>query len=114
MIHTESSKIRHFLAIADVYIRENMPTIFEVEPYFDEKYRPDIYMRHPNPIVVEVQRTHTSNRKMQEKVDSFARTYREKKHDAKIMWIVTDENFRITIPEGFEIYRVPLKKGVST
>lgn len=114
MIHTESSKIRHYLAIADVYIRRGKPNVFEVEPYFDDKYRPDAYMRNPSPVLVEVQRSYISHKKMQDKVDGFVRTYREGKHDAKTLWIVSDDEFKVRWPEGFEVFKLPLtQKEVS-
>jgi hypothetical protein len=109
LIHTESSKTRHFLAIADTYIRFGKPNHFDVEPIFDDKYRPDAYTTlRGKKVIVEVQRSHTSNKKMQDKVNGFVRTHREGKHEATCMYVVTDENFNISAPEGYTLYKVPL------
>lgn len=104
LIHTESTKIRHYLAIAQFYIDIGKPEIYEIEPNFDRDYVPDVYTRIAGtPILIEIQRSHSSNRKMQAKVDGFVRTYREGKHDAKTLWIVSDEQYRLTVPSGFTV-----------
>jgi hypothetical protein len=119
LIHTESAKIRHFLAIADFYIRLGCPEIYEVEPQFDAEYIPDAYTRlGPNgeAILIEVQRSHISHKQMQKKIDGFVKTYKLGKHDARTMYLVTDENFRFAVPEGFRVERIALKEqkqGVS-
>lgn len=109
LIHTESSKTRHFLAIADTFIRFGQPRHFDVEPIFDDKYRPDAYATiRGKKVIIEVQRSHTSNKKMQDKVNGFVRTHREGKHEATAMYVVTDENFKISAPDGYNLYKVPL------
>lgn len=110
LIHTESTKLRHFLAIADFYIRLGKPEVYQVEPDIDPSYRPDAYTRLPDPVVVEVQRSYISNRKMQEKIDNFADTFVRGKHDAKTLWIVTDTKFTVKLPRGFNIEFLPLKQ----
>lgn len=114
MIHTESTKIRHFLAIADFYIRLGQPQIYEVEPYVDENYRPDAYtLVTGEPIIVEIQRSHISYKRMQEKIDNFADTFRRGKHNARMLWIVSDEEYRVRIPAGFQVEQISLTEGVS-
>jgi hypothetical protein len=109
LMHTESSKRQHALAVVDTYIKLGQPNHFDVEPNFDNKYRPDAYTTiRGKKAVVEVQRSHISNKKMQDKVDGFVRTFREGKHEACIMYVVTDENFRISAPEGFKLFKIPL------
>lgn len=108
-MHTESSKRQHALAVVDTYIKLGKPKHFDVEPVFDTKYRPDAYTTiRGQKAVIEVQRSHISNKKMQDKVDGFVRTFREGKHEACIMYVVTDENFRISAPEGFKLFKIPL------
>jgi hypothetical protein len=109
LMHTESSKRQHALAVVDTYIKLGKPNHFDVEPNFDAKYRPDAYTTlRGKKVVIEVQRSHISNKKMQDKVDGFVRTHREGKHEACIMYVVTDENFSISAPEGYNLYKVPL------
>jgi hypothetical protein len=116
LMHTESSKRQHALAVVDTYIHLGKPKHFDVEPNFDAKYRPDAYTTlRGKKVVIEVQRSHISNKKMQDKVDGFVRTHREGKHEACIMYVVTDENFNISAPVGYQLFKVPLnfpsKKG---
>lgn len=104
LIHTESAKIRHFLAIANFYIDIGCPEIYEVEPQIDPEYIPDAYTRvGGTPILVEIQRSYISHKKMQQKIDSWIRTYREGKHDARTLWLVCDLQFRVSVPEGFTL-----------
>jgi len=112
LIHTESSKVRHFLAIADFYIQIGQPDIYEVEPYITDEYRPDVYARISEPVIIEIQRSHVSHKRMQEKVDQFVETYRAGKHDAKTLWIVSDEQYRVKCPDGFKVETHQLKEGV--
>jgi len=49
---------------------------------------------------------------MQEKVDQFVETYRAGKHDAKTLWIVSDEQYRVKCPDGFKVETHQLKEGV--
>lgn len=112
IIHTESSKIRHYLAIADFYIQIGCPEIYEVEPQIAEDYVPDAYTRiDGTPILVEIQRSYISNRKMQNKIDSWVRTYREGKHDARTLWVVSDLPFKVQVPNGFVLEFKELAKG---
>lgn len=109
LIHTESTKLRHYLGLVDLYIRLGKPDIYEVEPKFDEEYQPDAYTRiEGEPIIVEFQRTHTSNKRMQEKVDGFVRTFKEKKHDATVLLLVSDERYKVDAPLGFEIRKMTI------
>jgi hypothetical protein len=103
IIHTESSKIRHFLAIADTYIQIGQPDIFEVEPNIDPDYRPDVYTILQEPIVIEVQRSYINNKRMQAKVNGFVDTYKRGKHDAHVLWIVSSLKFHVHCPSGFRI-----------
>lgn len=103
IIHPNSTRTKHFLAIADFYIRIGRPSYYEVEPDFDE-YRPDVYMmRDRKMISVEVQLTHISTNKMQNKVDNWANTYIKGLHQSKKLWIVTDVLYNLEVPEGFEV-----------
>ena len=107
IIHPESAKIRHYLAIAQFFIDIGQPEIYEIEPQFDREYVPDVYTRIDGvPIMVEIQRSHCSHRKMQGKVNGFVRTYLEGKHDAKTLWIVSNERYRLTVPEGFTVKQI--------
>lgn len=107
MIHPQSNKIAHFLGLADLYIHMNQPKIFEVEPIINDEYRPDIYTRlhdaDNTAVLIELQRTLISVKRMQEKVDQFAKAYHKKEHDAKTLWIVADSEYRIAVPSGFTI-----------
>lgn len=113
-MHTESSKRQHALAVVDTYIKLGKPQHFDVEPNFDTKYRPDAYTTiRGKKAVIEVQRSHISNRKMQDKVDGFVRTHREGKHEACIMYVVTDENFSISAPSGYKLFKIPLTPSIE-
>jgi hypothetical protein len=79
-------------------------------------YRPDVYMkdRKNNPVCVEIQLTHISAKKMQTKIDQFVSEY-NKEHDAKIMLLVTDNNYdKIKMPDGFNLVRLPIPKEPYT
>jgi hypothetical protein len=105
MIHPNSTRTKHFLAIAEFFIRIGKPKTYIVEPNLEcEYYRPDVYMDYKSEhIIIEIQLTHISTRRMQEKVDNWVKSYKEKKHYAKKMWIVSDNLYRIAAPEGFEV-----------
>lgn len=105
IIPKQSSRTQHFLEIADLYLALNQPKIFEVEPDVSEYYRPDVYLRVDSdvPVCVEVQRSVISNAKMQEKVDGFVQAFKQKKHDAKTLWIVANKTYDVSIPSGFRI-----------
>jgi hypothetical protein len=104
MIHPLSTKTKHFLAIAEFFLRIGKPKDYIVEPNLMCEYRPDVYMIYKEEhIVIEIQLTHISTSKMQKKVDNWVKSYKEKKHYAKKMWIVSDNLYRLTAPEGFEV-----------
>ena len=105
IIHPQSNKINHFLGLVDIYISLNQPKIFEVEPIVNDEYRPDAYVRldGDTPVLIELQRTAISTKRMQEKVDAFAKAHMKKEHDAKTLWIVADTEYRVKIPSGFDI-----------
>lgn len=101
MIHPESSKLKHALALVDLYIELGCPAVYQVEPNICETYRPDVYMRNPHPIIVEVQRSTVSKKKMQQKVDGFVQSYYLKQHDAKELWFISTVEYNVEIPSGF-------------
>lgn len=107
MIHPNSTRTRHFLAIAEFFIRIGQPRTYIVEPDLNcEYYRPDVYMEWGEAkehIIIEVQLTHISTKKMQQKVDNWVKSYKEKRHYAKKMWIVSDNLYHLTAPTGFEV-----------
>jgi hypothetical protein len=105
IIHPQSNKINHFLGIVDLYIKLGQPKIFEVEPVINDEYRPDAYFRLSDgtPVLIELQRTLVSTKRMQEKVEAFAKAFLKKQHDAKTLWIVADTEYRIKVPAGFSV-----------
>lgn len=114
IVHTESAKIKHYLAIADFYVTIGQPAIYEVEPQIDKEYIPDAYTRLGElPVVVEVQRSYISNKKMQNKIDGFVKTYLAGKHDARTLWIVSDQRWQIEVPEGFTVEQKQLREQAS-
>jgi len=117
IIHPQSNKISHFIAIADLYIGLKQPKVFEVEPVINDDFRPDAYVRDislPSPVLVEVQRTVISTKKMQAKVDEFVKSYLKKQHDAKALWIISDVEYRLDIPEGFSvIHQKPFRMDIA-
>lgn len=99
LIHTESSKIRHYLAIADVYIQLGKPQIYAIEPQINEQYTPDVYTRiNDVPIIIEVQRSYISNKKMQQKINQFVESYRKGEHDATILWVFGNYPWKVDLP----------------
>jgi hypothetical protein len=106
IIHPQSNKIEHFMAIADLYIAMKQPKIFEVEPMINDDYRADAYIRNSDsdkPVLVEIQRTVISTRRMQAKVDEFVKAYLKKQHDAQTLWIISDVTYRLEVPAGFSV-----------
>lgn len=104
MIHLQSSKIPHFLGLADIFIRLGRPKIFEVEPYVNDEYRPDAYTRIDDlPVLIELQRSRISHPKMMDKIDQFVASYKSKQHDARTLWIITDHEYRLSLPRGFTV-----------
>jgi competence CoiA-like predicted nuclease len=109
IIHPNSTRTNHFLAITDFYIRIGQPTIYEVEPDLKHDYRPDAYTVLKNEhIAVEVQLSHTSNKKMQEKVDGFIDSHKKGKHAARKLWLVTDRPFKYKVTDGYQVEVIPL------
>lgn len=81
-----------------------MPKIFEIEPPISDDYRPDVYTRlKDTPVIIEYQRTIISNKKMQAKVDLFIESHIRKKHDATILWIVSDYAYKVSFPSGYSV-----------
>lgn len=112
LIHTESSKIRHYLAIADVYIQLGKPRVYAIEPQINEHYTPDVYARiNDVPIIIEVQRSYISNKKMQQKINQFVESYRKGEHDATILWVFGNYPWKVEIPSGFTVEFKELKEG---
>ena len=116
LIHPRTVKITHYLKIVDFYITYGCPDMFVPEPVLGE-YLPDVYMRDGNnvPYCVEIQLTPISHAKMQKKIDSFVKTYKQKLHDAKTFLLVTDNRYdRLEIPSEFTIERMTVPKEVYT
>jgi hypothetical protein len=104
VIHPQSPKIQHYLGIADLYIQIGQPKVYEVEPKVNDEYSPDAYTRlDGEAILIELQRTVISQKRMQQKVDAFAESFIRKQHDAKTLWIVSDYEYKIKPPTGFNI-----------
>jgi competence CoiA-like predicted nuclease len=100
------------MAIADFYDRIGKPEKYIVEPDLNYEYRPDVYMEYKGEqIVVEIQLTQISTKKMQQKVDMWISGY-EKHHFAKKMWIVSDHLYKLEVPVGFDIQFHRWTKGV--
>lgn len=121
LIHPRTVKIDHYLKIVDCYIHFGCPEVFHPEPCY-KSYEPDVYMkdRKGNAICVEVQITPISTKRMQKKIDEFVASFGKKEHDAKIMLLVSNQDYpKITIPSSFRLVRIPLptepyvQKGTS-
>lgn len=107
--HPESQNIRHFLGIAEIYLYLGQPSVFEVEPQVNANYRPDAYVRCEEPMIVEYQRSKITIKKMQEKIDLFAKSCQNGEHDAKTLWVVSDITYNVTTPKGFQLIQSSLK-----
>jgi hypothetical protein len=103
LIHLRSASTDHFLGLVDLYIALGQPQVYTVEPQITEEYRPDAYTRLPAPVLIELQRSTISSKKMQQKVDQFVKSSQEKKHDARTLLIVTDRPYSIKVPSGFNV-----------
>jgi len=112
VIHPQSPKIPHHLALADLYIQIGQPKIYEIEPKINDDYVPDVYTRLDTPIIVELQRTVISQKKMQAKVEAFVDSFYRKQHDARTLWIVSDYVYNVKVPEGFNIVQKPILEAV--
>jgi hypothetical protein len=102
IINKRSSRIDHFLAIADLYLTLGCPDHYDVEPPFanGNGYRPDVYATIDGErVCIEIQRSHKSNRHIQAKVNGFIRTFYRGDHKARTLWIVSDRRYNVKIPE---------------
>lgn len=108
-IHPHSAKTNHFLGIADVYLRYGQPKHFLVEPELKgHPYQPDAYMIYNNKeIVVELQLSHTSEKKIQEKVDNFVDSGDKGYHSANTLWIISDLKWKAKIKNGYSLEYIP-------
>lgn len=92
----------------DLYLQLGKPKQYVVEPEirgFD--YRPDVAtIMDGEPILIEYQRSHTSNKEMQKKVNGFAQSFPA--HGCRTLWIVTDRKFKIEEPKGYQVFFKPL------
>lgn len=77
--------------------------MYYVEPMCSSDYRPDVYCRLDRSVVVEFQRSKITIKRMQDKVDNFAKAYVKGEHDAKTLWIMSDIQYSIKVPEGFQV-----------
>lgn len=95
IIHPSSTRINHFMGLADLYMKYDQPPTFIVEPDMKHEYCPDAYMinEKDEQVCIELQLSKVSNKKIQEKVDGFVNSYRDGKHFAKKLYIVTDHRF---------------------
>jgi hypothetical protein len=108
IIHPRSTRINHFLKIADLYIELGKPNHYDVEPPFNN-YRPDVYATIGEiSVCIEVQLTRVAKRKIQSKVDRFVRSYYLGEHKARVIWIYTEKTYDLKAPNG--IFTV--KQGV--
>jgi hypothetical protein len=114
IIHPNSTRTNHFLAIVDFYIRIGQPDIYEVEPDMKHDFRPDAYtIVNGEHIWVEIQLSHKANKTIQEKVDGFIEGNKKGKHQARKMWMVTDRPFKLSVPSGYSVDVVPLNEGIK-
>lgn len=111
LIHPNSTRINHFLALVDFYIFIGQPDIYQVEPDLKHSYSPDVYTILDNEhIIIEMQLSNKSNKVMQEKVNGFVDSYVRGKHAAKRMWIVSDKKYNVKVPSGYIVEHIPLNK----
>lgn len=107
-MHHQSSKLEHFLGIADLFIRLGQPEVYEVEPYICDEYRPDVYMvKDGKHVIIEYQRSIVTLKKMQNKVDGFVASYNSGRHNCRELWIVTDYRYNVTAPSSFKVVQMP-------
>ena len=111
-MHHQSSKLEHFLGLADIYLQFGKPVTFEIEPDICEAYRPDAYMvfkdRH---ILIEYQRTTISQKKMQDKVNRFMEAYTQGRHKCRELCIVSNYKYNVTHPKGFAVHQLQKDPG---
>lgn len=100
MIHTQSSKINHYLGLADIFLQLGQPEHFTIEFRLSDSYTPDAYTKvGDHLVIIEYQRSYISNAKMQDKINKFVDHY--KLHGARRLWIYTDIDFNVKVPAGF-------------
>lgn len=120
-IRKGSQKIRHFLAIVDVYkqlLRTERPKIFQVEPKYKKGYmEPDIFtIWCKSPFFIEVQNSIYNKATIQTKIkryESYFRSMEWKKSlgNRNIIWyflplILTDLKYPIS-SSNFRIFQAP-------
>ncbi|MMZ47345.1 hypothetical protein D1872_89890 [compost metagenome] len=111
-IHHQSSKLEHFLGLADLYIRFGMPEVFEVEPDICPEYRPDAYMvLNGKHVIIEYQRTIISHNRMQAKLDAFFSSYAQGRHSCRELWIVTGFKYKVIAPSSFTVRQIEKAPG---
>ena len=112
-IHHKSNKINHYLKIVDYFISESCPEYFAVEPLLGS-YEPDVlYKDHFNrSVCVEIQLTKISNKRMQDKIDRFVKECGIT-HDSKLLVLVSDFNYKLTIDPRFKLIRKPIPGEVN-
>lgn len=115
LIHPRTVKIDHYLKIVDFYISMNCPEKFLPEPTLGE-YKPDVYFidgkgKH---VCVEIQLTPITKKKMQKKLDQFVSSHHQRKHDAYILLIVSDKEYTLDCPQGFNVCHLPVPREALT
>lgn len=86
-IRENTSRLEHYLAIVDAYIDLGCPNVFEVEPAWPS-YRPDAYAQVDGQYVcIEVQTSKVTNKRIQNKINRFVRSWQRQEHDATTLWI---------------------------
>ncbi|MDU0153959.1 replication-relaxation family protein [Bacillus cabrialesii] len=124
-IKTNGQKVDHFLAIADFYLQLRRAggeiKFFHVEPGYTEYVRPDACVMWRGSVwFIEVQRTHYTQKIMNDKMTKYARLYQSgewqllpfHKENAPFpyVWIITDHTYPIKT-EGFRVFQ---SKSVSS
>jgi competence CoiA-like predicted nuclease len=85
----------------------NQPKIYEVEPRINNEYIPDVYtISSAGPVLIELQRTPISLKRMQQKVDAFADAFLRKQHDAQVLWIIADTHYKVKAPSGLNVVQM--------
>lgn len=113
-IHHKSNKLDHYLKIVDTFIDLEQPKDCLIEQPFGS-YIPDLFYKdHFNrSVAVEVQLTKISLKKMQAKLNNFAKEYNVN-HDAKLIMLYSDYSYSgLSIPAGFKQTIKPLAKSPS-
>ncbi|MFG6315999.1 replication-relaxation family protein [Bacillus velezensis] len=118
-IRTGGQKVDHFLAIADFYLQLKRDggdiKFFHVEPGYTEHVRPDVCVMWRGSVwFVEVQRTHYTQKIMNEKMARYSNYYQSgawqllpfHKENAPFpyVWIITDHKYPIKTA-GFRVFQ---------